>query len=162
MLGISVIGLAAIAWASFVEVAPRLVYNASTSLPMGFYRVMPIDDLRRGDLVVVPVPERHQSLALERGYLDRGVNLIKRVASLRGDHVCALDRVISINGTAVARSLKRDSAGRRMPVWTGCRTLREGEFFALIGEVDASFDGRYFGPMACARIVGKAVPAWTF
>lgn len=160
LLGLSVIGVAAMGWATFVEVAPKIVYNGSPSLPIGFYRVTPVDCLRLNDLVVVPVPETYEKLALERRYLGPGALLIKRVAALSGDRVCVLDGRVLINGGLVARALKVDSTGRPMPVPEGCRTLREDEFFALIEEVQASFDSRYFGALTLDSIIGRTRPLW--
>ncbi|KAG1316407.1 hypothetical protein G6F62_013520 [Rhizopus arrhizus] len=38
LAGLSACGLAALAWASFVHPLPRLIYNPSDSVPMGWYR----------------------------------------------------------------------------------------------------------------------------
>jgi conjugative transfer signal peptidase TraF len=159
-LGLSAICVLAIGWASLAPIAPLIVYNASPSLPIGFYGVTSLSGLRRGDVVVVAVPEDYQTLVTERQYLASGAALIKRVAALAGDHVCAANGAILINARLVAHTLKHDSSGRPMPVWTGCRRLQEGEFFALIAELEASFDSRYMGPLTTKAVVGRARPLW--
>src|SRR5690606_36496782 len=51
LTALSVCGLAALAWASFVQPLPRLIYNPSDSVPVGWYRVEPLDH-RAGSLPV--------------------------------------------------------------------------------------------------------------
>ncbi|HAW62155.1 MAG TPA: peptidase, partial [Pseudomonas sp.] len=43
LAGLSACGLAALAWASFVHPLPRLTYNPSDSVAVGWYRVGPLD-----------------------------------------------------------------------------------------------------------------------
>ena len=74
LIGITALGVAAIGWADTAEFAPRIAYNGSPSLPIGLYRVAPIDSLRRSDLVVVPVPETYETLSLERRYVGPGAH----------------------------------------------------------------------------------------
>ena len=50
--------------------------------------------------------------------------------------------------------------GRTMPWWEGCEGLLPGRYFLLMDHVPASFDGRYFGPVDEADIIGKATPLW--
>lgn len=114
----------------------------------------------RGDLVLVRLPERWQIWAAKRRYIGRNVPLIKRVVALSGDHVCGLDGGIFVNGEWRATALDRDGSGRSMPVWCRCRRLQEGEMFALMTDVPASFDGRYFGPLSTDLIIGKLRPLW--
>src|SRR3546814_4921719 len=43
LAGFAAVGLAALAWAAFVQPLPRLIYNPSDSVPVGWYRVQPLD-----------------------------------------------------------------------------------------------------------------------
>ena len=43
LAALSACGLAALAWASFVHPLPRLTYNPSDSVAVGWYRVDPLD-----------------------------------------------------------------------------------------------------------------------
>src|SRR5690606_32800070 len=101
-----------------------------------------------------------QTLAAERRYLPAGVHLAKRIAAVSGDQICAENDMISINGETVARRQTRDSQGRDMPAWTGCRVL-DDEVFLLLPEIETSFDGRYFGPISTRAVIGKMTPLWT-
>lgn len=139
---------------------PRIIWNATASAPRGLYAVLPADRLTPWMLVVARAPEPLAGLFAERGYLPPGVPLLKRVAGLPGDHVCALDGHLVINGIAMARALSHDRIGRPMPRWEGCRTLSDGEVLLLMPEVRASLDGRYFGPVGREAILGRAVPLW--
>lgn len=139
---------------------PRVVYNASPSVPIGFYAVRKTDRLGAGDLVVIHVPDAFKKLVSGRGYLPPNVPLIKRIVALSGDHVCHDDGAVFVNGEYLVSALDRDGAGRRMPIWTGCKQLSDEEFFAVMAGVDASLDSRYFGPLDRGLIVGKAMPIW--
>jgi conjugative transfer signal peptidase TraF len=138
---------------------PLLLWNASASTPRGLYRVFPGADVRRGDSVVAALREPHRTLAAGRGYLPRGVPLVKRIAAIPGDQTCARGSTVSIDGRTAAIRRSFDAAGRELPVWSGCVDLRPGEYL-LLGESPWSFDGRYFGPTRSAEIIGRAVLLW--
>ncbi len=138
----------------------KIIYNASASAPIGFYRVTPASSLKRGAFAVVPTPPGFRMMAAKRHYLPFNVPLIKRIIALSGDEVCRYGEVILVNQKRVATALTRDSQGRALPVWQGCILLNEDQFFALMDRPD-SFDGRYFGPLNTQDIIGIAVPVFT-
>ena len=76
---VSLIGVASIA--SF---APRLIWNASASTPVGFYTIGDVGALDVTDLVAVDAPEPLATFLSDGGYLPRGVPLLKRVAAVPG------------------------------------------------------------------------------
>lgn len=139
---------------------PRLVWNASASAPIGLYALSDAGGLARGDMVVARLPGEFRMFAARRHYLPANVPLVKRVAAVPGDKVCAVSNRIFVNGQLVASRLARDGAGRAMPRWAGCMLVAEGHYFLLIGESGASFDGRYFGVSEESDIVGKARLWW--
>ena len=159
VLALSLFGLGLIGLAPLARPVPWLVWNASASAPVGLYRVLPGDAVR-GDLVLVRTPNSVRQLAAERGYLPSNVPLVKRVTALDGDVVCAAGDAITINGRVVAERLSRDRLGRPLPSWSGCHLLDNGEAFLLMEGVADSFDGRYFGPVPTAAIVGRLAPLW--
>jgi conjugative transfer signal peptidase TraF len=161
ILATTLAGVLAMLASDLVEARPLLVYNPSPSAPIGFYRIVPATDLRVGDMVVFRTPPLFAALFAERGYLPRGVSLIKRVVAMAGMAVCEQDGQLAIGGAHVADALPVDGHGRPMPIWRGCRALGKQEFFALMS-YPASLDGRYFGPVPTALIIGKAVPLWIF
>jgi len=159
ILALTLLGLGLIGLATLGRPAPWLVWNASASAPIGLYRVLPGKPIR-GDLVLVRTPSSVRQLAAERGYLPQNVPLVKRVAALDGDIVCAADDVISVNGRVVAERLARDRLGRPLPTWSGCHLLDGGKAFLLMKGRTDSFDSRYFGPVTTAAIIGRLAPLW--
>lgn len=139
---------------------PRLVWNASASAPIGLYAVGDATGLARGDMVIVRLPGEFRMFAARRHYLPANVPLVKRVAAVPGDKVCAVGTRVFVNGQLVASRLSRDGAGRVMPRWTGCVWLADGRYFLLMAESEASFDGRYFGISEASDIVGRARLLW--
>ena len=163
VLGLTGLALAGVAWSMTTEVRPFLVYNASPSASLGFYRLVDNDPPQPGDIVLAPPPVDFQSLIDQRGYLSPRTPLIKRVVAVARDHVCRHRDAILINGRTVIEHVHgRDSLGRTLPSWHGCRRLRSGEIFALMSDAPNSLDSRYFGPIETETIIGTLVPLWTF
>lgn len=151
----------AIGISSCFHPAPRLIWNASASVPIGLYRVQPTGVLHVADLVVVTPPAPLARFLAERFYLPKGVPLLKRVLALPGQVICRTDRAITVDGIAMGEALRHDRAGRDLPVWKGCRVVAEGEVFLMNRRSGDSLDGRYFGPLPATSIVGRATPLWT-
>lgn len=140
--------------------APRLVWNASASAPIGLYAVTPGATVEPGDMVIARVPDPWRMMAAERRYIPANVPLVKRVAAAAGDEVCALGRGIFVNGTWVVERRVADAKGRPMPWWSGCVRLRGRQLLVLMSDSHDSFDGRYFGVTDGGLIVGKARLLW--
>jgi conjugative transfer signal peptidase TraF len=138
----------------------RLIWNASPSVPIGLYAVRPAAPLRVGELVVVHPPQALARFMAARRYLPRGVPLLKHVTALSGQRVCRTGDAITVDGAAVGVALDVDSAGRDLPRWSGCRVINHGRIFLMNRRPEDSFDGRYFGPLSIAAIVGRADPIW--
>jgi len=141
--------------------APSLVWNASESVPVGLYRVRPAGKLTVTNLVVALPPEPLATFLAEAGYLPRGVPLIKRILALPGQTVCRTGLAIMVDGIEMGMARERDSRGRRLPAWQGCRIVSKGEVFLMNWDEPASLDGRYFGPIAISSIIGYAEPLST-
>jgi conjugative transfer signal peptidase TraF len=114
------------------------------------------------ELVVIRPPEPLASFLADRGYLPTGVPLLKRVLALPGQTVCRADRTIIVDGFAMGEALERDRRGRTLPSWRGCRAVPAGEVFLMNRQSEDSLDGRYFGSLPAAAIVGQAQPLWTY
>lgn len=154
----SACGVAALAWAAFAAPQLRVVYNASASVPVGWYRVEPARELHAGDIVLMRLPARIAILADRRGYLPADVPLLKRIGAVPPQHVCVHGGTVRIDGAPVAAVLPVDRWGRLLPRWRTCRRLREGELFLLSTAHPASFDSRYYGPVLVADVIGRAQP----
>ena len=156
------VGVLTIVPTSIVRSPYRLVYNPSESAPRGWYGVGLPRDLTKGTFALVLLPDAVARLADERRYLPSSVPLLKRVAAVSGQRVCERDGVVEIDGSPVARAKTIDGAGRRLEFWAGCRMLADGELFLLSQTADSSFDSRYFGPIDHTRVIGRAIPVWTW
>jgi conjugative transfer signal peptidase TraF len=139
---------------------PKLIWNASASVPVGLYVVRPAGVLQLNELVVVRSPEPLARFLADRGYLPQGVPLLKRVLALPGQTVCRMNRAISVDGIAMGVALERDRRGRALPVWQGCRAVPAGQVFLMNRRSEDSLDGRYFGSLPATAIVGRAEPLW--
>ena len=164
LAALSACGLAALAWASFVRPAARLVYNPSDSVPVGWYRIESADSLPRplsvGSIVLARLPGDVAALAAQRGYLPAHIPLLKRVGALAPQHVCIVGGVVQIDGVPAAAVLPTDRMGRLLPSWPQCRRLHPSELFLLSTTNPASFDSRYFGPIAASAVIGVAQPIY--
>ena len=138
--------------------APRLIWNASASVPIGFYLVR-AERLRRGDIALARLPARTAEFALRRGYLRATPYVLKPVVAVSGDRVCRIGDRVTVRGRAAAVAQRRDLQHRALPVWQGCRSLAAGEIFLLTDDV-RSFDSRYFGPIAADNVGGRATAVW--
>jgi conjugative transfer signal peptidase TraF len=172
LASLSACGLAALAWASFLPVnmrpLPRVIYNPTDSVPIGWYRVDPFDRLadplhnpvQVDSIVLAHLPAQAALLAAQRDYLPLGIPLLKRVGAIAPQEVCVVGRSVRIDGVPVAAALAADHLGRPLPAWQQCRRLRPGELFLLSTINPASFDSRYFGPVATSAVIGLAHPLW--
>ncbi|NHN86224.1 conjugal transfer protein TraF [Acetobacter musti] len=143
-----------------IHVAPRLLWNETASVPVGLYRVRPGSALHVGDIAAIRLPDRLALLLAKRGYLPFGVPLLKPVAALPGQDVCRVKNTISIDGVHAGDARDSDHRGRPLPVWQGCHRLAPGEIFVMNPAEPRSLDGRYFGPLPAASVIGRAVPLW--
>jgi conjugative transfer signal peptidase TraF len=156
------VGAAALALSTIAaKPAKRYVWNASGSVPVGLYRLQPTGDLSVTQLVAVQPPEPLATFLADQRYLPRGVPMLKRVLALPGQTVCRGGFAITVDNVAAGEARNRDSRGRPLPVWQGCRVVADGEVFLMNWQSADSLDGRYFGVLPTTAIIGRAKPLWT-
>ncbi|RJE87192.1 S26 family signal peptidase [Paracoccus onubensis] len=155
---VSVLGIAAV---SVGPIAPKLVWSATASVPIGLYLIAPSETLALNDLVAVMPPEPFAGFMVERGYIARDTPILKHVMGLPGQRVCRTGRNVTIDANPLGEARERDSRGRDLPVWQGCRQLADGNIFLMNPQVGDSLDGRYFGPFPASSVIGRAVPILT-
>ena len=81
-----------VALSSLFHPAPKLLWNASASVPIGLYAVRRAPPLHVGELVVVQPPAPLAQFFAARRYLPLGVPLVKRILALPGQTVCRTGR----------------------------------------------------------------------
>jgi type IV secretory pathway protease TraF len=134
---------------------PLLIWNASESVPIGWYWVEKRQP-KVGEIAVVRPSDWVRLYASSRGYLPEKIWLLKPVSAESGAVVCRFGIFVFVDGNLVVRAKKFDSQKRILPVWKGCRTFKSGEVF-LLAKPKYSFDSRYFGPVKRDLIIGTAV-----
>ncbi|TSD59527.1 S26 family signal peptidase [Variovorax sp. KBS0712] len=163
------IGLAALCAPAFMSMSAHervfVVYNPTDSVPRGWYRVSRTDRvalLHVGSIVLARLPADVASFAGRRGYLPSGVPILKRIGAIAPQSVCVQGQVVLVDGAVAATTRTHDGARRPLPAWQHCRPLAGDELFLLSDTNPASFDSRYFGPIAASAVLGIARPLWTW
>jgi len=162
-LGATFVGL--LLWYGQTFLPRTVVFNTSGSMPKGLYRIAPVAEVgvKAGDIVLIEMTPALQELSKRYPWLPSRVPLLKHIAALPGDRVCATEEELFINGVPVRKIEKTDQSGAPLPQLKGCHSVRAGEFLPL-GDPRAehSFDGRYFGEVPLGAILGKARLVYAF
>ena len=139
---------------------PLLIWNTTTSLPKGIYRIHAGYEV--GDIVAFDIPKTILPLVQERGWIPVYDRLLKRVVAVPGHEVCFREQRIFLQGEYFGQRSLVDSQGRAMPQLTGCHTVQPGQVWVMLKDQPLSLDSRYFGAVDTATIYGKAVPVFTY
>jgi conjugative transfer signal peptidase TraF len=154
-------GAVALVLSTMGEATPTYIWNASKSVPIGLYQLLPAGRLAVTELVAVRPPEPLATFLDLNGYLPIGIPMLKRVLALQGQMVCRKGLTIFVDGIDMGNALSRDSRGRPLPVWQGCHVVEADEIFVMNWQSEDSLDGRYFGFVPNTSVIGKALPLWT-
>lgn len=163
-LGYILVGLftiEALVVVAVIDPAPRLLWNASASAPLGLYHLHKTDHPHVGQLVAILPPAPLARWMAGRHYLPEGVPLLKHIAALPGQRFCRHGVTITIDGKTVATAKPRDIRGRALPVWSGCRTVPANTLLLMNPSIPDSLDGRYFGALPARNVLGQAIPIIT-
>ncbi|MBD9394165.1 S26 family signal peptidase [Acidovorax sp. ACV01] len=155
------ISLAALGAPAVVQMQARLVYNPTDSVARGWYLIGPPVALHVGSIVLVRLSPVVAAFAAQRGYLPKGLPILKRIGAVAPQSVCVREQTVRIDGVAVATTLAHDGKHRTLRPWAQCRVLTQGELFLLSDAHPASFDSRYFGLIDTSAVLGTAQPIWT-
>lgn len=138
-----------------------LVYNRSASLPVGWYLIVPTQQLHVGDIVVFKAPSQAEALAIERGWLPKGDLMLKQIGALAGmSYRIQDDGQFYVGDAYWGQALEVDRQDRPMPQLRGSFTVESGNFLP-VSHHPTSFDGRYYGTVPLANIRCKVVPVLT-
>ena len=155
VLVVSTVAVAAVAAKPLFDPVPPVVWNASNSVPIGWYFVSKRQP-NLGEIALIQPPEWVEIYASARGYLPLRTPLLKPVRAIKSSTVCSFGRYLFNDGNLVARAKYFDTSHRVLPVWKGCRAIKSDEIF-LLGTHRDSFDSRYFGPINRTQVLGPAV-----
>lgn len=135
-------------------------------------KIVELDSPERGDVVVFRYPR------------DPSLDYIKRVIGLPGDHIAYYNKVLYVNGTAVARDFVGQYTGpgqtfandyveklegaehsilllpARPNNLQGEYIVPDGEYFVMGDNRDNSNDSRVWGSVPEANLLGKAFMIW--
>lgn len=139
---------------------PLLIWNTTTSLPKGIYRIG--SGYAPGDIVAFDIPHNILPLVRERGWIPDYDRLLKRIVAGAGDRICFREQTVFINDKHFDERSPVDSLGRPMPQLSGCHTVQESQVWVMLKGQPLSLDSRYFGAVASDTIYGKAVPVFTY
>jgi type IV secretory pathway protease TraF len=156
LLGVAAVGLGFLAMKPLVKPVPLFIWNASDSVPIGWYLVVTRQP-RIGEIAVIKPAEWVQTFASSRGYLPKDVWLLKPISAVHPSIICRFGRYVFVDGKDVAKAKIMDKMHHALPVWRGCKVLRPAQYFVL-GHHRGSFDSRYFGPIDESHVVGTAYP----
>jgi type IV secretory pathway protease TraF len=154
LIAITLLAAIALVLAIWLGSQPYLIWNASKSVPIGWYFVEHRQP-KLHEIAVVKLEDWPELYASSRGYLPTNVWLLKPVAALAPAVVCRFGRYVFIDGKVVARAKLFDRQHRILPRWRGCHLLSFDEVF-LIARPKNSFDSRYFGPVKSSQVIGTA------
>ena len=159
MLAVMALGVGATALPHLDDRAPWLVWNVSANVPIGLYAVGTIIDVHNGDLVVVRPPEPLARFLADRGYLPRGLPLLKHVAALAGQSVCRVRVSVTVDAIEMGEARKR-TAGPLGSCLARLPRHRKGRRLPDEPAVGQLARRPLFGPLPAASIVGRAIPLW--
>lgn len=155
-LGTAALAIAFLAAKPIINPAPLLIWNASESVPIGWYfvkkRPPSIDEI-----AVIRPAGWVRNYASTRKYLPQKVLLLKPVFAVQPSVICRFGPYVFVNGKYVANAIIMDKMHRPLPVWKGCKALKPCQYFVL-GRHRDSFDSRYFGPIDRDQMIGTAIP----
>lgn len=122
-------------------------------------RLMVIDhadhDYSRGDIVSLRLTDRAKYLIGHSGiHIQGGLN--KRVAGMPGDRVKVTSAGVWVNGVQMATGLALAGKLRTAPSEFSRTIVVAPRHYFLLGDVDNSFDSRYWGTAPASDIIGQA------
>ena len=145
------IALVLITW---LNPRPFIIWNASESVPIGWYMIEHREP-EIHEIAVVKLEAWPQLYAAERGYLPEKVWLLKPVMAVFPSIVCRFGNYVLIDGKLVAKAKNVDHQHRLLPRWKGCLVLKSDEL-VVIARPNDSFDSRYFGSIKMYQVAGVA------
>lgn len=133
------------------------VVNLSPSMEKGVYLLKEIDELKKGDVVLLNIPLNVRETLYSRGYLPKNIKtLLKEIVAIEGDKIEVVHNKLYINGEFKGEIATLDLKGRELISFLKDGTLKNDEVF-LLGRGENSYDSRYFGAVKKEEILKKTI-----
>ena len=151
-----------------------IIFTDTGSVPVGFYRIVPLGTIQRGDFIAFCLPDSMARLGLRRGYLKTGFcaggsdALIKQVIAIPGDHLEVSDEAIRVFHQGFSwfyGAPTRIFDHQHLPVHrfiVSGTVIARGYWVYGAGNPVYSWDSRYYGEISRANIQHRLVPLWQF
>jgi len=148
----------------------RIIFNTTSSFPIGFYKISKSSQYKKGDLVsFCAVPSKIIDRIIEQGYTQKNSScpnqtpqLLKKILGLEGDRV-EIGKSVFINNQAIKNSkiFTKDRRGNLLIIQAS-QTINRDKFWVMSDYNERSFDSRYFGQVPLKNIIGRATPIMTW
>jgi conjugative transfer signal peptidase TraF len=135
----------------------HITYQATPSVPKGFYVIKPVQKISRGDLVVFLPLASVQDFMQQHHWIPDSGWLMKVVSAVPGDEICRRHDRFWVNGVEVAQVFHFYAPGKKLPQYYFCGRVPKDQYFLLGPQHPHSFDSRYFGFVSRSQIIGNAV-----
>jgi signal peptidase I len=146
-----------------LKVGDHIVVNKFIYGPGPNFGLLPLRDIKRGDIIVFRYP------------LQPDTDFVKRVIGMPGDTVSVRDKIVSVNGKALDEAYVVHEDPQVYPLQPalpepyrsrdqfGPFKVPDGQYFAMGDNRDRSSDSRYWGTVPRTMIKGRAFMVyWSF
>jgi conjugative transfer signal peptidase TraF len=136
-----------------------ILYNGTASVPVGYYFSIPTKDIKVGDLFAITIADKYMQIIRKLGYPANGHLLLKRVIGVEGDVIEIAKSGVLVNNILVKNSQSQEMIRgiKLSPLPVGYHhKLISGEFWVM-GDVNNSYDSRYFGVVNTKQVLKKAI-----
>jgi len=146
-----------------LKVGDHIIVNKFIYGPGPNLGVLPLRDIKRGDIIVFRYP------------LQPDTDFVKRVIGMPGDTVSVRDKIVSVNGKALDEAYVVHEDPQVYPLQPALQEpyrsrdqfgpfkVPDGQYFAMGDNRDRSSDSRYWGTVPRTMIKGRAFMVyWSF
>ncbi|OGT06770.1 MAG: hypothetical protein A2103_05810 [Gammaproteobacteria bacterium GWF2_41_13] len=130
--------------------------QSSASMPKGIYFIGPAKNIHRGDVVIFKPPLTIDKFLIKQQWVPKSGILLKTVMAVPGDDVCKKNHWVWVDQKKIAYVFEHYRPNKRLPNIPFCGKLKSNQYLLMSVLNNKSFDGRYFGILNRAAIMGRA------
>lgn len=146
------IGILSISVFTIKKLGYHITYCNSSSVPKGFYFIVPTMSIMQNDIVELVPPKN--------SLIGENCTILKPVVALYGNHVCIRENNVFVDQHIICVIKKYYAPGKKLPRIEFCNYLNVDQYF-VISKHPRSFDSRYFGVISKENIKGRAIAIFT-